>query len=107
MSLCKQLAAWGCRLTCAGTIAEAIELSHEHTDLILFEGHDCDEALLLLEALAGNNPPPPLIAIGETDMHAHAWPPGSRVTCLAKPIRPAKLRALMHHLLDEDVATTA
>lgn len=107
VSLCKQLAAWGCRLTCARTIAEAIALSNTDADLILFEGHDCSDALLLLNAMASSNPPPPLIAIGETDVHAHAWPCGTRVACLAKPIRPAKLRALMHHLLDEEIPSAA
>lgn len=101
-SLCRQLAAWGCRLTCARTVAEAIVLPDKQADLILCEGMECDNAQSLLKAFATTGAPPPLILIGETEVQAKAWPCGGRVTCLAKPIRPAKLRALMHHLLDED-----
>jgi signal transduction histidine kinase len=106
-SLCKQLAAWGCRITCARTAIDAIEamgLSDGRPDLILCEGQGCDEAPILLKAMAGSGPPSPLILLGHPDVDAKSWPIGSRVTCLSKPIRPAKLRALMHHLLREDAS---
>ena len=106
-SLCKQLAAWGCRITCARTAIDAIEsmgLSDGRPDLILCEGQGYDEALILLKAMAGSGPPSPLILLGHPDVDAKSWPIGSRVTCLSKPIRPAKLRALMHHLLREDAS---
>ena len=74
----------------------------ERPDLILFEGHGHGDALMLLEALATSGPPPALILLGETEVDANAWPPDSHVMCLATPVRPAKLRALLHHLLDED-----
>lgn len=101
-ALCKQLAAWGCRLTCARSTIEAIGLADGRPDLILCEGQGCDEALGLLKAMAGSGPPPPLILLGQPGVDGKAWPYGSRVACLSKPIRPAKLRALMHHLLSED-----
>ena len=77
-------------------------LSDGRPDLILCEGQGYDEALILLKAMAGSDPPSPLILLGHSDVDAKSWPIGSRVTYLSKPIRPAKLRALMHHLLREE-----
>lgn len=101
LTLCNRLAAWGCRVRCVRTASEAAEQSSPRPDLMLAAEPDCEEAIGLLTTMMASGPPPPLIVIGDADADGKAWPLGSRVMRLAQPIRPAKLRALMHHLLEE------
>lgn len=101
-SLCRQLHGWGCRTTCIATADAATGRSRERPDLILFDGSKLDEARQLLESYAASGPAPAMVLIGGTSVNAGRWPAESRVMSLEKPVRPAKLRALLHHLLDED-----
>lgn len=99
-SLRDQLADWGCRPACVRSASEALEQAGNRPDLVLFEGRG-SQALELLEALAGSGPPPALILIGDPGVFSTESRFSSRVARLAVPVRLAKLRALMHHLLDK------
>ncbi len=99
--LCKQLASWGCQVMHARSAAEAAIPSDEPPDLVLCEGRDCVEVLSRLESPAAAHPPA-LILIGDADACAGAEPCSVRIMRLTKPVQPAKLRALMQHLLEED-----
>jgi signal transduction histidine kinase len=102
-TLCKQLDSWGCRITFAGSL-DATILSSEQLDLILCEGGNCLEILSLLDAAPATTPPA-LILIGEAPADVEAKLLGKRVKRLASPVQPAKLRALMQHLLDAEQRT--
>lgn len=103
-ALCKQLDSWGCRISFVSTVSNATVLSSEQPDLILCEGSNCLEVLSLLDVLPAATPPA-LILIGEAPADMEAKLSGKRVKRLASPVQPAKLRALMQHLLDEDQRT--
>ncbi len=95
-SLTALLRGWGCSVIEArrpGEIAAA--LARGHADVIVCDDCCYDEARRELDGTAA---PPPLVLIGEA-------PPGAAPAGrLAKPLRPARLRALLRHLLDEQTA---
>jgi PAS domain S-box-containing protein len=98
-SLAALLRGWGCRVAEAGSaedIAEALESAQPA--LVI-----CDEAFCLecqgsggLDALSDAVP---VVALGELPTRC-APPRQQRLSRLAKPVRPARLRALLQHLLD-------
>lgn len=98
--LCRQLAAWGCTVDWIDR-KEGIQTA----PLQLFDLILCDAArqaslacmLRTQEAVDA----PPVVVIGEAETGLTDVLPSGRDLRLAKPIQPAKLRALMQHLLAE------
>lgn len=99
-SLCSLLASWGCQAICAE--AGAADQIAAPPDLVLCEDHGCQAARAFLLAMAAGGAKPALILIGNAAIGLDPELPGNRVMRLRKPVLPAKLRALMHHLLEED-----
>ena len=98
-SLCHLIESWGCSVTCVPTVAQAKSRIHTLPELVI--GHDagCTEALAYAEQADGETPP--LILVGDGPPESAAIRQDG-VLHLAKPVRPAKLRALMHHLLQPE-----
>ncbi|MBL8488666.1 MAG: PAS domain S-box protein [Rhodocyclaceae bacterium] len=97
--LCGKMMEWGCQVT---AVAEPSEATHlvPASDLVVCDG-------TLLAALAGAVPTDgrtvPLLVVGDPDAAA-GWPAAAQI---AKPVRPAKLRALLQHLLPQITANSA
>lgn len=106
-SLCRLLASWGCQVTCAQTGAQAAMQLTAPPDLIICEDNRCREAVPFARAMAASGAAPALIMVGDIPAEAEEGMAGVRKMRLAKPLQPAKLRALMRHLLEEARATRA
>jgi anti-sigma regulatory factor (Ser/Thr protein kinase)/CheY-like chemotaxis protein len=105
-SLCRMLGSWGCRVTWAETGTEAALKLAAPPDLILCEDECCGEALPFAKAMTAAGAAPAIIVLGHAPAALpEASLPGGRVKQLVKPVQPAKLRALMHHLLEEAEGT--
>ena len=89
--LCGKMMEWGCQVRAVADPAEAVGLAATATLIV------CDETLCV--PLAERIPPQarlmPLLVVGEFADDGE-WPTSARI---AKPVRPAKLRALLQHLL--------
>lgn len=94
-SLCRLLESWGCRVTSVETGLQAKARLGAPPGLVICQDASCNEAIAYVAQLAGESRP--LILVGDTPVAGSV--PSDKVLHLAKPIRPAKLRALMHHLL--------
>ncbi|MBL8492225.1 MAG: hybrid sensor histidine kinase/response regulator, partial [Rhodocyclaceae bacterium] len=94
--LCDKLIEWGIHVTAVANPAEALRTAAGAALII------CDDSMLDILAAqmsASGLPPPPLLVIGN--------PAGKdAATHIVKPVRPAKLRALLQHLLPDAFSTT-
>ena len=97
-SLCRLLASWGCEVTLAETGTKAAMLLAATPDLVICEDDLCREAVPFVKAMAASGGTPTLIMIGNAQA---ASAEGMALVRLSKPLKPAKLRALMRHLLEE------
>ena len=105
-SLCRLLASWGCDVTCTQTGAQAAVQLAAPPDLVICEDDRCREAVSFAKAMADSGEAPALIMIGDTPPDVEAEAASLNAIRLAKPMRPAKLRALMRHLLEEARASS-
>ncbi|QDL54862.1 hybrid sensor histidine kinase/response regulator [Rhodoferax aquaticus] len=99
------LDSWGCEVLAAASSAQATELllRGHRVDLVVSDyrlGDDVDGLRLIagLRALAGREIPACLMS-GDTDAALMEKAKDAGLTLLHKPVRPAKLRSLMRHLL--------
>lgn len=96
--ICTLLDAWGYERHCACSNDELARLLDEEPAAVI-----CDSASL--PAIAANLPgrglPPLLVAIDDADGNTSETPVAVAAR-LSLPFRPARLRALLHHLLVED-----
>lgn len=99
--LCDMLDSWGYEHECADGVADVPRLL-EHTPALML----CDADLLELVApyLSAVSEVPRVVALGDGKLPANVKTDGH----LPMPLRPARLRALLHHLLMEqgEEATT-
>lgn len=100
-SLCRLLSSWGCDVTCTQTGAQAAMQLAAPPDLVICEDDRCCEAVSFVKAVADSGEAPALIMIGDIPPDIEAEATKQSAIRLAKPMRPAKLRALMRHLLEE------
>lgn len=99
--LCDQLGAWGCRVTALRQRTEIEPETCPPFDLVFCGGSDCAQIASMIGSHSMKGHPATLIAIGQCSTGAGERP-GVRVLHLATPVKPAKLRALMQHLLQEE-----
>jgi signal transduction histidine kinase len=96
--ICNLLDAWGYERHCACSNDELADLLEDEPAAVI-----CDSVSLqaIADHLPGRGVPPLLVAIDDADDKgaATAIPVDAR---LSLPFRPARLRALLHHLLVED-----
>jgi PAS domain S-box-containing protein len=100
--ICNLLDAWGYERECACSDAELPAILAREPSVLI-----CDGSLLgeVARALAATRKPPLLVVLGEDRGQV---PPGLEIDGrLASPPRPARLRALLHHLLLEEEAELA
>lgn len=102
-AVCRQLAGWGCTVEWLGPEKDIHAVSLESFDLIL-----CDTAR---EAELADRLPqrradgvPAVISLGEDEADPARTADAKASLRLAKPVQPAKLRALMRHLLVDRAA---
>jgi signal transduction histidine kinase len=98
-SLCRLLESWGCAVTCVESLSQLPSQFLSTPDLLVGQDDRCREAVAFAERMMASGASPELIFIGETPT-ALAHPLARRAMHLEKPLRPAKLRALMRHLLE-------
>lgn len=106
-SLRRLLASWGCHVTLVQATADVAELLATPPDLMLCESNALDLALPCVRRLIAAGSRPALILIGESAVKEPAELDGAHTMRLPAPVQPAKLRALMHHLLDEEIQFAA
>lgn len=100
---------WGCTVIAASNAHEALNMAKTNPapDLLLLDGEllDCeagaDTAPPLLVELqkSWQRSPPVIVLAAQTDSDAHAAIRAAGLRVLAKPVSPARLRALMSQLL--------
>ena len=105
VGLASLLTSWGCRVTTAeGANAACALYRHEQlpditiSDFRLRGGIDGIEAVDLLSAISGRRIVACLIS-GDTDAKLRQQAQAAGLTLLQKPVRPAKLRSLLRHLV--------
>jgi len=105
VGLASLLTSWGCRVTTAeGANAARALYRHEQlpditiSDFRLRGGIDGIEAVDLLSAISGRRIVACLIS-GDTDANLRQQAQAAGLTLLQKPVRPAKLRSLLRHLV--------
>ncbi|MBB1076072.1 response regulator [Rhodoferax sp. 4810] len=105
------LASWGCRVRVAEDLSTALALCQANPwpDLIVSDyrlaGHlNGLEIIQALRAQAGRELPACVIS-GDTQPHVTQRVREAGLVLLSKPVRPAKLRGLLRHLLQPDMAT--
>jgi PAS domain S-box-containing protein len=101
-SLGNLLTSWGHRALRAGDDGSLRSHMAAMPDMVI-----CDESLIrsLAQALAGRpRPRPQVVLVGDAgrDLPANFFLDGR----LAKPVKPGRLRALLHHLVEEDSERT-
>lgn len=95
--ICNLLDAWGYERECACSDEELPQLLANQPAVLICDAISLDK---VAESLADLARPPLLVVLGETSDKAT---PGVRIDGrLSLPPRPARLRALLHHLLLED-----
>jgi signal transduction histidine kinase len=100
------LEAWGCRVDTAGTgqePAEGWDRADPSLDLVIADYH-LDEGLLGIDAIKGirgrlGRHIPAVVITADRTPEVQKHIQGQGIPVLNKPIRPAKLRALMSHLI--------
>lgn len=97
-SLCSLLASWGLETRHVEDAVEDELQLLDTPDVILFDEERISTAALAAR-LAGHNPPPPMILLGEAPADLSQLFGGNAHARLAKPVRPARLRALLQHVL--------
>jgi PAS domain S-box-containing protein len=105
VGLASLLTSWGCRVTTAEGAQAACDLYRQDqapditiSDFRLGGGINGIEALERLSAIAGRRIAACLIS-GDTDANVRQQAQSAGLTLLQKPVRPAKLRSLMRHLV--------
>ena len=105
VGLASLLESWGCTVLAAEGARAACELyrSNQAPDIIISDfrlggGINGVEAVDLLSAIAGRRIVATLIS-GDTDANVKEQARGAGLTLLQKPVRPAKLRSLIRHLV--------
>ena len=104
-SMTQLLTTWGCTAFAAGDTQEALEIAQQHRpDIILADYHlDFGETgmdtLAALEQYLGTTTPAIVITADRTD-RVRREVASAGATKMNKPVRPAKLRALMGFVLD-------
>ena len=105
VGLASLLESWGCTVLAAEGARAACELyrSNQAPDIIISDfrlggGINGIEAVDLLSAIAGRRIVAALIS-GDTDANVKEQARGAGLTLLQKPVRPAKLRSLIRHLV--------
>ena len=106
-NLCRLLATWGCQVTLVQAATDAARLPATPPDLMLCENNALHLALPFVRHLIASGSHPALILIGESVVKEPPELDGAHVVHLSAPVQPAKLRALMHHLLDEEMQIPA
>jgi signal transduction histidine kinase len=92
------LASWGYQHECSLGQDDLAALISRRPDLLICDAELLEQAAGYLSAIQD---PPLLVIAGDGELHL---PPGLTLDGrLARPIRPARLRALLHHLLLEEV----
>lgn len=102
-SLRSLLATWGCQVTVVQAAADVNKLLTTPPDLILCEDDAIHLALPFAQCMIDAGLRSVLILIGTPASGGHPELPGAHIVHLPAPVQPAKLRALMHHLLDEEM----
>ena len=99
------LESWGCQVNAAPTVAQAHVFLREGplpdvvvSDYRLGDGDDGLSAIASLRAMAGAAIPACLMS-GDTDGELMQAAKDAGLTLLHKPVRPAKLRSLLRHLV--------
>lgn len=104
-ALASLLASWGCEVTAAATADALLDaLSGAAPDILISDlrlGGTLDGLALIaaVRALPGLGALPALVISGDTAPESLARVQAADVQLLHKPVRPARLRALMHRLL--------
>ena len=96
--LSRQLVVWGCDISFLSPASEIRLASLLLFDLVLCNARRFEALSSQLKAAETTKDLPPVIVIGDRD-DAPAIPEGLRIAFLAEPFQPAKLRALLQHLL--------
>ncbi len=99
------LTSWGCSVTTADGARAACDLYQQDqpphiiiSDYRLGGGINGIEAMAMLSALSGQRVAACLIS-GDTDANVRAQAQAAGLTLLHKPVRPAKLRSVIRHLI--------
>jgi CheY-like chemotaxis protein len=101
------LASWGCELRCAVGAVQA--LAHLNrgwvpdliiSDYRLPDGVNGIDAIAQVRARLGISPPACLMS-GDMNLNLSEASKAAQLTLLHKPVRPAKLRSLVRHLLND------
>jgi signal transduction histidine kinase/CheY-like chemotaxis protein len=101
------LASWGCELRCAVGAVQA--LAHLNrgwvpeliiSDYRLPDGMNGIDAIAQVRARLGISPPACLMS-GDMNLNLSEASKAAQLTLLHKPVRPAKLRSLVRHLLND------
>lgn len=103
--MCRQMAAWGCNVSLIDPEGNIKAASLQSYDLIFCDAGRLAGLAALWRSQDAASATPPLIVIGETEA---GWADSSLAghgLHLAKPVQPAKLRALLQHFLDEPQRT--
>lgn len=98
------LSGWGCTVRTVANADEAVQCVEQgfQPDLLISDyrlpgGHDGLEAIAMVRGVAGSVPA--CLVSGDTDPAVRAQATAQDIPLLQKPVRPAKLRAVMRHLL--------
>ncbi|MFZ5509655.1 MAG: ATP-binding protein [Pseudomonadota bacterium] len=97
-SLCSLLESWGLDTTYMDNVTEAELLLLATPDVVLFDEERTGAAALAARG-TGHGVTPAMILLGEAPADMERVLNGTAYARLAKPVRPAKLRALLQHIL--------
>ncbi len=106
------LESWGCQVSAASTAEQAYGWMQQESapdviisDYRLGEGDSGLRAIAYLRTLAGRNIPACLMS-GDTDGGLMQAAKDAGMTLLHKPVRPAKLRSLVRHLVSSSAESS-
>jgi signal transduction histidine kinase len=102
-ALCELLKSWGCRVQAAASGAEALAGGAPAPDLIACDYRlpGAEKAIDVIAGLRARHgaPIPAFLISGDTGTEVLRAAESAGLTLLHKPVRPARLRALMHRLV--------